>query len=356
MAHKELPKYGRYIEMIQRKNTLLAPCIILKRWTPIVTVGLLAALPLVTILNPSCWATENPPSSFRLDPTLLRSWEPKAKLPCAAPFKAIYRKNGKEVTFLAVNHIKNPVTPSNSELSLIGQEIERIRPSGMVVELKSSGIPLPKEELDTYYPDCMKDGKFTCGEPSYAALIGGKVFSSVLGGEPGSKKLNSALEGKLSQEDQLAFESIKIVNSMKQDGIKADKWPDHFSSEFKLNPAFSQSDWSYAKFRAWLKANMNSEISSASARWMEPRSDAKASKLQKIAEEIEKTREPMVQSAIQSQINKFDTTMVVYGSGHYYKQAPALEKVFGPPEIKCLYPAPKEATHLSPTGIGNVAR
>lgn len=143
---------------------------------------------------------------------------------------------------------------------------------------------------------------------------------------------------------------------MKDGRIAPDQWPEHFSSKFKLNPAFSNSDWSYEKFKVWLKDNMNSEVSGANAKWMEPRSDAKAMKLQKIAQDIENVREPMIQSAIQTQLNKFDTTMVVYGYGHFYKQAPALEKIFGSPLIQCLGGSTRTTPANSPAGSSDALR
>ncbi len=307
---------------------------------------------ILVVIPLSLFCFARAPAAATLDPSLLQQWNRHAKLPCRAPFLATFKKDGKEITFLAVNHIEGPVKASESELSLVAQQVKQIGPSGILIEMDTGGGNLSREYLRSIYSNCIdKDGKFFCGEASYAALTAGRenANAAVLGGEPSRSALQTELGKKLSREDHLAFESLKTVISMKREGLPATEWSKVFNQRLKNNlSSFSTDEWSYEKFSTWLRKNMGVSIDRVEDQWMEPRSDAGASRMQKIAAQVGQIREPMILSAAERLINGSTKTMIVYGSSHYFKQLPAYEKAFGRPEVECLEPVPRAKTAPDP--------
>jgi len=120
-----------------------------------------------------------------LDPKFLKSWEPSARLPCKPPFKPTYRKNGKEVTFVATAHPDGPVKVQNSDFEFIKKAIVEFKPSNILIEMDTSGQVIPANAIRQFLVRnrCLHNDVFVCGEPLFAAMIGSENGVPVRGSE-----------------------------------------------------------------------------------------------------------------------------------------------------------------------------
>lgn len=274
---------------------------------------------------------------IRLDSSLIRSWRRDASLPCPPPFRATYtdERTGRQFVFLGVNHLDGPTKPS--EIPAVAAEINSFRPNQVVVEMDTEERSLPKNVIEDMGRDCMREGRFTCGEPAYAAVIASNVNASVLGGEVSFGIVGRELSRSRSREDLLAFASVRSIITLQREGVPESQWRTRFMADVKRSfSSFVVGDWSYEKFQAWLSKNMNSTPNQITDQWLEPRNDSGATIIQKISSEVSQIREPKILKAAENAINSGQKAMMIYGSGHYFTLAPALEKAFGKPQINCL--------------------
>ena len=274
--------------------------------------------------------------ALKLDSSKIRSWNANAKLPCRAPFLVKYKdeKSGRQFAFLAVDHLQGPTRPQ--DIPAVAAEINAFRPDSLVVEMDSDGRSFSKSSVSKLGESCLKDGMFTCGEGAYGAVIGDRVGAKITDGEPSEKQLDEGLSKMYGSDDRMALSSAKTLIMMKYDGIPQEEWKSRFQQRLSYSRDNIPSDWTYERFEAWLKKNKNSSAQEIRSSWIEPRTDASSTRLQKIAAGMEKTREPRILGAVSDQIARNEKTMMIYGTAHYYKQAPAFEKAFGKPIITCL--------------------
>lgn len=273
--------------------------------------------------------------SITLNSSRIRPWSTQAKLPCPPPFKATYKAGKKEISFVAVEHVGGPATSEDTRLKTISTLIEKIKPQGIVLEMATGGV-MPPQAFDGFIKGCYQDGKFICGEAAYAAVVAGKNGAEVQGGEPVPPILNEAVLKIEPKTNLLAYRSTQAVLSFKRQGIPKTEWEKKFAEELERN-AISRNDiWSFAQYTEWTKKNPKSLPEQVEDNWIEPRNDGSATALQKIAFNVDAAREPLILKTAEQAINKHDKTMIIYGSGHFYKQAPAYEEAFGAPQIECL--------------------
>lgn len=300
--------------------------------------------------NPPCNTTSKPsfpelnqfeklshnfPTYYSLDESALRPWDSNSQFQCEPPFKVTFHKDNKTIIFLAVHHVSGLVEPAKSDLIIMKQEIEKNKPQGVLIE-SVTGTSIPAEEFKSIQNSCYQDNKFSCGEAAYSALIANSVHAEVLGGEPIPFRLNQNLYSKLRPNELFAFRSTQAILNLKRQGIKPEEWATHFNLEISQDIKFDSDEWSYSKYQDWLLTNLKSLPTQIEANWLEPRNDKEANLLQMIASKIEKVREPLILRNAEQLINKHDSTMIIYGDGHFYKELPVYEKAFGEPSFQCL--------------------
>ena len=273
--------------------------------------------------------------STSLDPNLLRPWSAEAKFQCEPPFKVTYKNGKKEFVFVAVSHISGPVVPDQSDLKILEETIETTKPESVVVETVSGGI-MPKVAFEGISKKCFQDKKFFCGESAYSAMIADKVGAKVLGGEPIPPVLNDALLKVESNSNLLAYRSTQTVLSFKRQGVPEKEWPKKFLEDLSHNIDLSKSKWSYDEYSKWLKNHLNLKAKQVEDSWLEPKNDEHATALQRIAYHVDNAREPLIVKNVEQVLNQHNKVMILYGAGHFYKQAPVYEKIFGAPKIECL--------------------
>ncbi len=277
--------------------------------------------------------TDNKSAQVSFDRALLRKWDQSSKLPCAPPFKAFYKKEDKEFTFIAVDHISKPVEPENSDLKIIKNELEKIQPKGVLIESETGGVMPDQAFTPDRVSHCYQGKAFICGETRYSANVAHQLGAAVVGGEPGSQEMNQALSEVLKREDLLAFNSTQKILTLKRQGVPSQQWEKEFNDELKDDIQFTPIEWSYVKFKKWLKDNLNRETSDVDQSWMNP---SGTNPIQKIANKVDEIREPFILKASENLVNKYNPSVMVYGTAHFYKQSPSLERAFGPPKFECL--------------------
>ena len=272
-----------------------------------------------------------------LNPELLQEWTRNSVYPCPPPFKATYSKDGKILTFFAAEHVFAPTEESGPAFSILRREIESFKPSAIVIERPVAPSDFSERGVDTQWRRCRNEGgKFTCGEPTYAGLVASKLGAVIIGGESASKERNAHLLKIMEKEELLVYYSILFLSGMKKEGLTTAERKKKLFSLLRRELDFEESEWSYAKLEKWLQKNLGRKASDVETSWIEPKGDAGASPTQKIAHKVDSIREPGILSAVEGALKTSDRAMVVYGSGHFIKQAPVYENALGAPKFECL--------------------
>lgn len=280
------------------------------------------------VYSPVLWA------EVILDARLLTSWTSRSVYPCAPPFKATYSKNGKTLTFLASTH--ETTDENDPRLDFVRREIEKTRPQGVIIERPVAEGEFSGERLEAEVRRCRSsNGQFDCGEPTFAGIVAARNGAVVVGGEIDPKVNQARMLRKLSKAELFIYNSLWILSSMKERGLSGDERKARFIEDFKKVTSFDDSEWSYAHLNSWLEKNMGVNADQVETSWIEPRSDSSAGLTQKIAHKYSAVREPQIVEAAGNLLRSKDNVMLVYGAGHFVKQAPVYAKAFGPPKIEC---------------------
>ncbi len=133
-----------------------------------------------------------------------------------ALFKATWEKNGKKITFLAVDHIQDHPQELRSELAIIKNEIEKSKADALMLERTSQG-PIPPESALASQAACNKDGTFQCGESEWSTIVAAENKIVNFGAEPIPPVFYQALTKQISRQDMLAFASTRAVLTMKRE-------------------------------------------------------------------------------------------------------------------------------------------
>jgi hypothetical protein len=272
---------------------------------------------------------------IRLKQNFLRPWDIQASLPCPPPFSATYKIGTREIIFVAVEHVSGPVSPEDKGLKTISKLIESHGPEGVVVETATGGV-MPQEAFDGITNDCYQEWTFVCGEAAYAAVIVAKSGAEVHGGEPVPPVLNDLIQNRVGMDNLLAYRSTQAVLSFKRQGVPKREWEKKLPEELERNAISKGEAWSFAQYSEWTKKNLNLSPEEVEDSWIEPKNDETSNALHKIAFLVDISREPLIVSTVERVINSHDKAMIIYGAGHFYKQALVYEEAFGTPKIECL--------------------
>jgi hypothetical protein len=266
-----------------------------------------------------------------------KTWSAEAKLPCPNIFEATYKKNGKTLSFVAVNHIVGPADINQDhQLIMIKKRIGESKPDTVLIESVTNGV-MPPEGLQSISDKCQRDSIFLCGESAYAALNGGLVGAAVIGGEPIPSDLDRGLSSALSNQEIKYYKGVQILLTLKAKGIPAEQWSNEFSREALREFGPSDKQISYSELKSFLNKNLNVPPEDVRPDWLEPRSDLHAGVLNRIAFNVDRIREPMIVKTVERSFNEgAQNLIIVYGAGHFYKQEAIYRKHFGEPKIRCL--------------------
>jgi len=156
-----------------------------------------------------------------------------------------------------------------------------------------------------------------CGEGAYAALMAGRIGSTVKSGETNDVQINNLLKQTKLKSGLLAYLSTQVLLNFKRRGMPILEWPKYFQSELQHNAVSASEAWTYDQFASWLQTNLKEDPTHVDGRWIEPRTDNKSTSLNKFAFEVDKVREPLIMQNIEAMLNENDKSMAIYGSAHF---------------------------------------
>lgn len=83
-----------------------------------------------------------------------------------------------------------------------------------------------------------------------------------------------------------------------------------------------------------MRENQNTPVEQAEMSWLRPSSDSGSTILQTTAAKVDEVIEPLIVVNIGAALEHSPNSLVIYGTGHFAKQAAADEKAFVKPKIE----------------------
>lgn len=289
---------------------------------------------LLLTLLPSCWRSKE----FKADSNLLQDFtrEKRNNYHIKPPYYAHYKKNNKELIFIAAKH---RVDPKSKTFLLIKDAFQKYRPDILIFEgFPTTENPSPKKYFN-YATKCWKQEKHQkCSEPSYGVFLAIKKETPFLGGEPPNLNILKFIESQnYNAKDLLAFYAIRMIPQWKKRGqihknfSKTMEKLIQRTAKYKLEkPTLTLS---YSDLTSWYQKKMGQVLNkkNISSQDFAPLNTPQATYLQKFSYSISKARDRHLVQLIAKTMNQYQRTLVIYGSGHLLKQRKVLEKMLGKP-------------------------
>jgi hypothetical protein len=265
-------------------------------------------------------------SPVHLNSSLIRpSWSEEVEF-SPSPFKAIFKQEstGREFIFVALKVRYG--TGRFSEIVSLKEDIEIFRPEKVIVEMQAGRKPL------SFSSSAIHEW-----HPVIETVTSHQARATVVGGDPSFDQVRRILARFSTREDQLVHTSIRIIVSLKRQGVQPSQWDGHFLSRLREEVSeYRIGNWSFKKLQNYLALKMNATVEQVDESWLEARDGADASLLQTMSAAIEKIRAPLILRAAEEVINSGRKTMMIYGASFYNQFAPAFEKAMGKPRIQLL--------------------
>lgn len=302
-------------------------------------VSLLLVLGFVQPLS----AAEN----FKADLSLLRDYSPElaAKVtPCRnSPFVARFKKGDRELTFVAAMHGTGP-EHTNLNFRTIRSIIQKEKPGFAIIEaLKSSDGPSP-EGFSRRASECAKDDFKTCPEIHFTAYLAKQNSISFQGGEPTDEELIKAMGPKYRRKDFACLMWMIALGPKLQnfEGDSSEAVANREGMTAHIQPQ-SGIRFTFDDFVNCYEAKMADKFafSNIDSQTFRPDSSPAANFFQKAMFAMDSAREPNIAKTISASIGRNKKTLVVYGMGHFIKQAAVWGKLLGKPKFECVADRPE---------------
>ena len=251
------------------------------------------------------------------------------------PFLARFRKDGKDLYFVAADHAVN-INANEDTFKLIDTVI-----NGKTKLVILEGLSSDHGISPSFYLDYAKQVGNEKNEDAYAAFKAAESGASFTGGEiPAGEILQRAKDLGYSQKEIMAFYILRSAPYWRQAGVDETHFDEQAAGylengeEFKAIP--SKDRLTVAEFKEWYKKNNDMPdrpFLQINAQQMNPSSSPNASYFQRMSEKIETLRGPYLLGQIETALSKYDNVVVVYGYGHFFQSYEALEKKLGKPDF-----------------------
>lgn len=299
---------------------------------------------LVISLNLFSCTTENKLNSFHADLSLVRPYtfelENEKHLP--APYVAKFSKNGKQLFFVASEHlslIKFPNALEAPVLKTISKLFKDYHPQVVIVEGLPTGTELsPKSMLN--HSDKCESSNYTigCGESFYAINEARKYQADFITGEPTDDViLKESLNAGYSTEDVLGFYLVRQIPELKRQkqllsnsiAKQAIQHLEYFRKDMHANVQFG-----FPEFQSWYSRRMPTakNFMDVDTNDSAPDGGPNATFIQKISHNISHTRDKAIVQTIERMLNQYDRVLIVYGASHLLTEEPSLKAMMGTPE------------------------
>ena len=243
-----------------------------------------------------------------------------------------FRKNGKELVFLATTHESNPASET---FRLIRQELARGNHDLVIVE----GVPTQLGLSNRVYLSQIapKPGGPHAwpGENAYAAWSAHQKGIPVLGGEPSRRELQQALvHVGITTRDLIYFFVVSNILPLRRAGVKVNAGFDGYLEQALADgrrgfQVLASDGLSVEDFRKWFEEGNGRPFALDSVTLQECAPYGRSSlKTNRISFRWEQFRNRHLLDLIARSFSQRKRVLVVYGGGHFLELQRALHKMF----------------------------
>lgn len=254
----------------------------------------------------------------------------------AAPFAAMFRRDGRTLVFVAALHTADP----NSDTHLLVHRVfETIAFSAVIVEGPPTRAGPTPAQIRAQLEGAGGDAAWGVGESALAARLALGAGVPFWGGEPEQRALNAAaLERGFTKQDILAARFIRSVPQLVRAGALTAGDDPRLEAAFARSVSYdaramdSPPEFSVAEFRAWYRADFGIDLAADPElqRRNTPGDDTKCARIIQLLSHL---RDLHLLTVIRDRLEADRTVLVVYGAGHYTTLAPALGDALGQPTM-----------------------
>lgn len=258
-------------------------------------------------------------------------------LPANTPFMACYKKDDRELCYIATNHGSDP---SSATFKLIQKAVDDLRPDFIVLEgfeSKKGVSPTDVKEIQEKF--CKTDGA-KCEEPLYAISLAQEKGIPFIGAEPDDVEVYDDFHSEgYSKNETFALRFAMLVPQFYRAGQIANMEDVHkrFDQYFQIS-GVSGVTLTYPEYEDWLKRNIDKTLEFSdmvNPLFVAPLSNG--SKLQVMANKLEWIRDKHILRTILDYFRQYKRVLVVYGHSHFLTQIDVLEQHLGKPSYGQRY-------------------
>jgi len=259
------------------------------------------------------------------------------------PFISIFRKDGRQLTYVAAHHDNNVNSPT---YRLINEAMYHQKPKMVILEGFETSLGLSPRDLLQNFKETSTEAFFEWGEPAYAAIQADKVGILFVGGEPDDiYVLEEIKKVGYTTNDLLGFYFVRQIPQFRRGKSLESKSAQKIFEEYLRSARHSlqlPSDhrFSYLEFVKWYKENNKKKFTLKSfhdfdGEEVAPLEHGKFA-TQKISHAVGMVRDKYVVSLVAELVNKYNNVMIVFGRSHLPVQRKALEAMFGAPVLETV--------------------
>jgi hypothetical protein len=272
------------------------------------------------------------PRAYIPDPSLV-SWAPGLEQleTFKFPFAAKFDDGVKHLIYVAGDHTTGLDSPN---LKTVAAMFDELTPQAVLVEGFRTKHDFSYTSLDL--ASFAKENFKFASESMYALYLAGRKGIAARGGEPFDQDLLSEmLKINYSAQDVLGFLLVRMIPSWTLSGTI----PDEQSFKAKAEKQLAHDrlvlgitlPFGYTELLDWYsKQDQNGPpIQKIESHNLRPDNGPEATRLQKMAFDVDQVREARFLSQLESVINRYDRILVVYGGSHLCRERKMFEQMLG---------------------------
>ncbi len=253
------------------------------------------------------------------------------------PYVTRFKKNGKELSFVSVQHGFGPES-QNPHFQVIRKAVERDRPQVVLLESLPHSEGVNSTTITDMIPVCEKESFKSCPEIHFSASLARQQGVPFIGTELSEREILRSLEPEFSKSDyacfrwtvMLTFQGEEFSNSHPR--FKFNREQFSLSLKEKLGVQFTYEDFLKC-FKSVTKQEFDS--TKLNTDFFRPDNSATSNTFQKIMYLSDRGRNPRMLRVISDTLMKYDKALVVLGWGHLVAQIAVLEDMLGPASFDC---------------------